>query len=651
MPAQETYQITEHQWIVMDDGVRLSARLWIPDTTSNRPAPVVLEYIPYRKRDGYRFHDNAWGDVLASHGIAFARIDVRGSGDSEGVLTDEYTQIELEDGVRCIDWLSRQPWCNGNVGMRGISWGAINTLQIAALQPRALKAILSIAGTDHRYTDDAHYLGGTLAQANLQWGLSFKSVMAGPPDPQIVGAGWLKLWRDRLRSTPAIITRWLDHQYFDDYWQRGSIALDYASIRCPTYVVAGWQDTYANPVGRLLEQLTVPRRGLIGPWAHTYPEMAVPGGVDWASEEVRWWRHWLCGEETGIMAGPMLRAYMPYCTAREVLPRPVPGRWIAEARWPPAAASTGRYFLSAQGLSALAPGRASPITHRPAAPVGSTHPEWLDLLPGEQSTDDAHSLCFDSPVLDSATEILGYPVLRLHLSVDQARASIAVRLNEVDSAGQSWPVSFGLRKLSARNSHRAPDTVVPGEFYSLSLPLQFCAHRFKRGNRIRVAISNGLWPMTWPTAAGAALTVAIGQSVIELPVREVEATAQPLPFAAGVGAAKHAPEAFEPVTVNADGSWLYRKTRPLRSFVEPEVGTHLSSELTETVRLEADGSAISRQRLDRSWRRDDWDCRLEIGCEVRASSGAFQIRESLKACLGDRLLFARESDTTVDRLQ
>jgi len=312
LPKTNKFRIIEHVWIPMKDAIRLSARLWVPEQAYQLPVPAVLEYIPYRKRDMYRSHDNAWGRVLASHGIGFARIDVRGTGDSEGSITDEYSTTELEDGLQCIDWLSRQPWCSGSVGMRGISWGAINTLQIAALQPPALKAIMPIAGTDNRFTDDAHYIGGTLGQPNLSWGVQFKCVMASPPDPAIVGDAWESMWQNRLNATSPVITEWIRHQRLDDYWQRGSLMLDYSAVKCPAYIVAGWLDTYANTVGRILECLQVPRKGFIGAWGHTYPETAVPGGVDWEYEEVRWWTHWLLGEDTGIMDEPMLCSYIPY---------------------------------------------------------------------------------------------------------------------------------------------------------------------------------------------------------------------------------------------------------------------------------------------------------------------------------------------------
>ncbi|MGH7293019.1 MAG: CocE/NonD family hydrolase, partial [Myxococcota bacterium] len=199
----------EHEWLPMRDGVRLSARLWIPE---GPPSPAVLESVPYRKRDLYRAADDAWGPQLAAAGIAFIRLDVRGSGDSEGVITDEYSEDEIADCIDAIAWIARQGWCTGAVGMRGISWGGINTLAVAARRPPALKAIMPMACCDRRYTDDAHYVGGLLAHANFQWGVLFKVVMAGPPDPDIVGPVWRDMWMQRLEATPPILATWTQHQ-------------------------------------------------------------------------------------------------------------------------------------------------------------------------------------------------------------------------------------------------------------------------------------------------------------------------------------------------------------------------------------------------------------------------------------------------------
>src|SRR6478735_8786395 len=125
----------EHAWIPLSDGTRLAMRLWLPNDAELEPVPALLEYLPYRKRDGTVERDALTHPYFAAHGYASVRVDIRGSGESEGVLTDEYSQQELLDGVEVIAWLAAQSWCSGQVGMFGISWGGFNALQVAALRP------------------------------------------------------------------------------------------------------------------------------------------------------------------------------------------------------------------------------------------------------------------------------------------------------------------------------------------------------------------------------------------------------------------------------------------------------------------------------------------------------------------------------------
>ena len=213
----------EHLWITMEDGVRLAARVWMPAGAENNPVPAILEYIPYRKSDHTRPRDDLNHPYFAGHGYASIRVDIRGSGDSEGVLTDEYTTAELADGVTIINWLAEQSWCDGNVGMIGISWGGFNGLQIAALQPEALKAVITVCSTDDRYADDVHYMGGAMLLDNLSWASIMFAGNACPPDPAVVGDQWREMWLDRLKGSGLWLDQWTRHQQRDDFWKHGSV--------------------------------------------------------------------------------------------------------------------------------------------------------------------------------------------------------------------------------------------------------------------------------------------------------------------------------------------------------------------------------------------------------------------------------------------
>jgi uncharacterized protein len=661
LPAKRSVRVVENQWIPMPDGARLGARLWIPEGAERTPVPVVLEYIPYRMRDAYRPRDNRWGPQLAQYGVAYARVDVRGSGDSDGVMVDEYASPELNDGVAVIAWLARQAWSNGSVGMRGISWGGINTLQVAAMAPPELKAIMPMGCCDIRFTDDAHYIGGALGQTNFQWGLHFKGVMSGPPDPEIAGPQWEAMWRRRVDATPAIMAEWLSHQRYDGYWQRGSIAVDYTKIRCPVYVVDGWIDTYSNVIGRLLEHLTVPRKALIGAWGHSYPDAVSPGpGLDWVYEEIRWWQHWLLGIDTGIMDDPMFRAYLPYTTPWEVYPNDVPGRWVAEPVWPSPRLVPTAWHLNPGGK----------LSHQAAKPesaryvgdkvVGLDKTQWLPFppsgMPVEQSRDDQKSLVFNSAPLESDVEILGSPIAKIRVAANVPVAKLAVRMTDVTPDGKSWLVSYGLLNLTHRASHEHPSALKPGEFYDVEIRLFMVAHRFERGHRLRIALSESLWPMVWPSPQIATLTIELGTSAVVLPVRPAPASEAPFPIpvlpppaqtSAGLLGAPPEDTAHR----SPAGLVTLKRESPLTSHDVPEIGTILtrggseSSEITEG----APNSCVWRQESIVGYKRGDWDCRTVAAYELTSTADAFLVKESLKVTKGGEIFFQQETVSKIGR--
>ncbi len=308
----------EHFWIPLPDGTRLAARMWLPEGSEDSPVPAILEYIPYRKRDGTRGRDENLHVPVAEAGYAVIRVDLRGTGDSEGVYHDEYLPQELQDGCDVIAWIADQPWCDGKVGIIGKSWGGFNGLQLAALQPPALKAIISVGSTDDRYATDVHYYGGCLTKDNLDWSAYMFALNGMPPDPELVGEDWRAMWLARLEANRPWAIPWMEHQRRDEYWRHGSVCEEFSKIEIPCFLVNGWGDNYSEAIPRMLAGLSCPRKGLIGPWAHVYPHDGGPGPeIGFLQECLRWWDHWLKGSDTGIMDEPMLRAWM--CDSRPPL--------------------------------------------------------------------------------------------------------------------------------------------------------------------------------------------------------------------------------------------------------------------------------------------------------------------------------------------
>ena len=475
----------ENAWIPMADGTRLAARIWLPADAEAQPVPTLLECMPYRKRDFTRLRDEPLHHYFAGNGYASIRLDLRGSGDSEGRLTDEYAQQEHDDIIETLAWIERQSWSNGRVGMFGISWGGFNSLQVAARRPPQLKAIVTMCSTDDRYADDAHYKGGCLLNENLNWGSVFMASANAPPDPAIVGEGWRDLWHKRLEQATLYPAIWMRHPHRDAYWKHGSVCEDFASIECAVYAVGGWADGYSNAIPRLMEGLSAPRKALIGPWSHAFPHVGAPGpSIGFFQEMLRWWDHWLRDIDTGIMDEPPIRVWLE----EYVRPAPVyeerPGRWVAEPSWPSPHIQPRHWFLNVLSLSDR-PEAEDRVYVRSPQTAGLAAGDWYGFgaegeSPIDQREDDGKSLVFEADPLSERLEILGAPIATLELAVDRPVACVIVRLNDVASDGASTRVTYGVLNLTHRDSHEHPEPLEPGRDYTVEVPFKHVAQIFAR---------------------------------------------------------------------------------------------------------------------------------------------------------------------------
>ncbi len=530
MPKIETefphsVKTVENIFIPMKDGKQLAAKMWLPDDADKNPVPVILEYIPYRKRDGTRTRDQSLHMYLAGHGYACVRLDIRGSGDSEGLIDDEYTVQEQLDGCEAIAWLANQLWCDGQVAMIGISWGGFNGLQIAARNPTALKTIITVGSTDDRYATDIHWVGGCLSKDNFDWSSTMFAHNDLAPDPEIVDEKWRDMWMQRIAHNTPWILNWMQHQRRDDYWKQGSVCEDFSRISIPVYAVSGWADNYSESVPRLLANLKGPRLGLNGPWAHSYPhDVAVRPAIGWLQEAIRWFDHWLKGIDTGMLAEPMYRVWMQDYVPPKTCYVERPGRWVAEAKWPSPRIVNEKHYLNTGGQ----------LGTRKTAPekVSICSPLWVGATAGEvgrygedadwasdQREDDGGSLVFTSKPITKAFEILGAPQLHLEFSSDKPQALVCVRLNDVAPNGSSTRVTVGLLNLTHRDSHENPTALKPGKTYKAIVDLDDIAHSFRKGHRIAVSISTTYWPIAWPSPELATLTISTAKSFLEMPVR------------------------------------------------------------------------------------------------------------------------------------
>ena len=536
-------RVIDNDWIDLPDGVRLAIRIWRPEDADSRPVSAILDSVPYRKSDGTAIGDAEWGTYFAARGFAFARVDLRGSGDSSGILQDEYTEQEQADAERVIAWLAARPWCTGAVGMIGVSWGGFAALQMAARGVPELDGVVAIHASDDRYSDDVHYVGGCVSAMDMtQWATSMLAYLNQPPDPLVVGPGWRQAWLERLHDARPFIEPWLSHQRRDAYWQQGSACEDYGAIRCPVFAVGGWSDGYRDMVFRMVEHVRGPVRGLIGPWGHTSPEHGAPGpAIGFLQECVRFFSASLDGAENGFFAEPRLITYMqePVAPAGTYAERR--GRWVADPSWPSPSVESWMLAVGPESLQDSGGPAEATVTRslRGLQGTGVDGGVWCgDGSPADfaldQRPDDGASLCWDSAPLTERVELLGKGEAQLELSVDRPSALVAVRVCDVAPDGTSTLVARGLLNLSRRAGHDRTEPMPLNERVLVRVPLQSTAYAIPAGHRIRLAVSNTYWPMAWPSPEPSTLSVVCGsRSVLSLPRRRgSELDAQLPPFAA-----------------------------------------------------------------------------------------------------------------------
>lgn len=561
----------ENQWIVLADGTRLAARIWLPEDAETTPVPAILEYLPYRKRDGTAVRDELTHPYFAGHGYASVRVDMRGNGESDGLMEDEYAAQEQADALEVIDWIARQPWCDGKLGMMGISWGGFNGLQVAALRPAPLKAIITLCSTDDRYADDIHYKGGNMLLENLGWAATMLSFSAAVPDPLLVGERWREMWKHRLDNMPLLAEPWLRHQQRDAYWQHGSICENYGDIEAAVYMISGWGDSYVNTIPRMMENLSCPKKALLGPWMHKYPHFAIPDpAIGFLQEALRWWDYWLKGIDTGIMDEPPCTFYLQdgVPPAPKYLERP--GEWVRTSNWPAPTdeIETTILALSERGLKPdgeLSGDRliASPLT------AGSLQGEYIPLwfgadFPPDQRRDDGLSLTFDSEPYAEGLDILGQPTVAATIASAEACGQFHVRLCDVAPSGESALITYGTLNLNLRDVAGRITPPIPGEPMDVRLPLDLIGYRLPKGHRLRLALSSASFPLIWSPQKRADLTLKAGKPTLELPLCRAETI--PMPF--------EPPESATPCRVET-----LRAGQPRRTIHE-DVG---SGEVTVTI--------------------------------------------------------------------
>ncbi len=654
----QSFEVRDPVWVTMRDGTRLAARVWLPRDAAEKPVPAVLEYLPYRRRDGTLARDELTHAWLASNGYAGVRVDIRGNGDSGGFMEDEYSDAELDDGVQVIEWLAAQSWCSGAVGMIGISWGGFNGLQIAQLAPPALKAAVTICFTDDRYADDIHFMGGCLLTENMLWSQQMLAYSSRPPDPDIVGADWREIWRERLDRQPLLIETWLKHQRRDAYWRRASVCEDFGAVKAAILAVGGWADAYSNAVPRVLAGLSSPAAGIVGPWAHKYPNVAWPEpAIGFLTEVKAWFDRWLKGEGTATEGFRMflLDSEPP---VRRMLMRK--GRWIAEPAWPSPRIGTHRLHLSQDGLGETMGD--APVTVANPQTIGLMGQRFcpgmrsLDELAGDQASDDALCLTLDTASLQVPWQIVGSARLRLRITPDQPTGFVVARLCDVRPDGGVALITMGALNLTHRRGHDRVDPMMPGEAVEVEFHLNDIAYSLPAGHRLRLALSTAYWPMLWPSATPLSLIVSAKGSMLDLPLRPQIAEDEPAfgpPEQTRDGRAETLRgECYERIEeLLADGTHRLRLLTDGGCVRHESTGMEIGKTITETWEIHPEDPLSARNIAEWSFSvgRGPWQTRTETRSEMTCDAEHFHINASLRAYEDDVLLCERSWNLAIPR--
>jgi len=638
-------RIDRKVWVPMDDGTRVALTLYLPDASGDGPFPAVVESLPYRKDDDCFARDYRTYTHLAERGIAGVRIDIRGTGASTGIIEDEYVEQEQLDNLRVMEWLESRNWCDGNLGMWGISWGGFSALQTAVLQPPQLKAIVAMHATHDRFACDVHYTGGSAhAAEQLDWPGSMITTNALPPDPEIFGEGWFEEWMRRLEGTPQWPFEWLRHQQRDNYWLHGSPCGDYQAIRCPTLLIGGWLDGYVDGMVAMAEHLSCPTRTLIGPWGHHRPATGVPAPtLDHFDLLARWFGHHLRGDDNGVMDMPPVTVYVrtePPYDADEV-----PGYWRSEDAWPP----EGQIDVTLDLADLAYETTAWSGPHW----VGSHAPFWD---PGgfhttDPAADDASSMRFDTAPFPETTEILGIASISARVTTDREVGLLAARLLAVDPEGHAHLICRASRNLVFPNDLSTPVRPTPNQPFQVTFPLRATSAVIPAGWYLRLSLSGADFPVAWPPGERFTLIVdPVGSSLV-LPVvgrrgadRTLEIPSAPEP-------------PYAPVeTTRSDGEWSVSTDGPTNTFrmirggSETQPGLTYATDQWWTVSVDdyAPGTTRAQTTSVASLERPGWSVTTE-GRLLVEGRDVFEVTVELSARHNDVEVFRRTWSDSIPR--
>jgi putative CocE/NonD family hydrolase len=531
-------RILQNLMVEMSDGIRVAIDVYLPD--EERRYPAVLYFGPYRKDDFNT--QGASGKGLAkqfvARGIPIIFGDVRGTNGSEGVTRLMWDSREQRDGYELVEWIARQPWSNGKVGMTGTSYGFWTSLLTAALRPPHLKAVVPIYGCASSFY--AFCEGGL--PMSFGYHADYVGIMlalqGAPPGYRDQDGYWRQIWKQRLATYRPWGLEWFDRLADDDYWQISSLKSFYDRIEVPVFAIGGWWDRYPDGPLDLFKNLTGPTKIVIGPWQHIRPDMGIPGPRMDYDLIFRWFEYWLAGEQNGIMDEPRVTFYTQRYTPPAAYHQLLPGAWRQETTWPIPKSKIRRLYLGANGTLRQRPAeKDGGDEYRYDASVGLASGLTGGIyggiaMPVDQRPDEDKSVIYSSAPLEQEIEIAGNVRTRIYFSSTARVMGLVVKLCDVAPDGSVLLITRGQINVAHRDGLDCPQPLSPGAVYPIDIAMKATAYIFEPGHRIRLAITSAEFPSAFPTAEQGTNTVHRGKakaSYLELPVMPPVATVSSAP--------------------------------------------------------------------------------------------------------------------------
>lgn len=487
-----------HVRVPMRDGVRLCTNVFRPSKSGRLPA--LLTRTPYGKPVAATPNLR----VFLDRGYVVVAQDVRGRFDSEGAFVP--VAQEMADGEDTIDWIVRQPWSDGQVGMFGGSYPGIAQWRAALSGHPALKAIAPIMAGWDEYTDRYYSPGGAFKPAHRLVWLAENMRLPYFPMPDFT-----KLVAHRpLRTSDQTATgrtinfyrTAVDHPSYDDYWRAFSTRENIDKVKVPVLIFSGWYDNYVESDLAAFQSLRGRGRAariVVGPYGHNMSQQMPDEDYSPAARppvrmmEAQWFDEWMM-KHPPAPAEPPARLYL---TGANI--------WQNEEAWPPLRMTPRPYYLNSAGRLSLEPPRKAEVhlyVYDPALPVPTRggavccNFKFLPWGPADQRPIGSRPdiLVFETEPLSAGVEATGPVQAVLFVSTSAPDTDFTAKLVDVGPDGRQRLLCDGILRLRYRNGLEKAEMLPPGQVARIVIPAGVTSHVFRPGHRIRLDISSSNFP-------------------------------------------------------------------------------------------------------------------------------------------------------------